>query len=229
MSRDETIYQQLRNAIVGQDLLSATRLPEDALSNVFGVSRTVIRKVLQRLALERLVTIRPRRGAEVTEPTVEEARNVFAARRCIECHAMTDVVANSTPGALRDLNEMVAQEQAAEWRNDQSEAIRLSASFHVQLVAIGGNALITEFLEQLTSMSSLIIAVYGSRASVGCKPGGHSELCELIEIGDAKAASDWMEKHLRQIESTLDFRKKAADAPDFAKLFSASANKRKEA
>ena len=48
--RDEIIYQHLHAAICDSRLLPGTRLPEDTLAETFGASRTIIRKVLQRLA-----------------------------------------------------------------------------------------------------------------------------------------------------------------------------------
>ena len=57
--RDEPIYQALLTAIVEHQLPPGSKLPEEALSEVFGVSRTGIRKVLQRLAA---VQMWPRRA-----------------------------------------------------------------------------------------------------------------------------------------------------------------------
>ena len=48
--KDESIFQALMTAIVEHQLLPGSKLPEEALAEVFGVSRTGIRKVLQRLA-----------------------------------------------------------------------------------------------------------------------------------------------------------------------------------
>ena len=50
----------------------------------FGVSRTRIRPVLVRLANEQVVTLTPNRGAAIAQPTAQEAREVFEARRLIE-------------------------------------------------------------------------------------------------------------------------------------------------
>ncbi|SDJ56264.1 hypothetical protein SAMN04489709_10579 [Paracidovorax citrulli] len=51
-----------------------------------GVPRTRVRPVLVRLAGEQVVTLTltPRRGASIARPTVDEAREVFEARRLIE-------------------------------------------------------------------------------------------------------------------------------------------------
>ncbi len=66
--KDESIYQALMTAIVEHQLPPGSKLPEEALAEVFAVSRTGIRKVLQRLAAVQLVTLTPKRGAHVTSP-----------------------------------------------------------------------------------------------------------------------------------------------------------------
>ena len=65
MSKDEKIYQKILSAIVEHQLPPGSKLPEDKLADAFGVSRTGVRKVLQRLAIERFVTIQANRGAHV--------------------------------------------------------------------------------------------------------------------------------------------------------------------
>ncbi|BBI63882.1 hypothetical protein HSBAA_51880 [Vreelandella sulfidaeris] len=89
--RHDAIYRAVSDAIVEQRLKPGARLREDALADVFGISRTGIRKILQRLALEQLVTLTPRRGASVTRPTADEAKDVFDARQLVECGLMPDV------------------------------------------------------------------------------------------------------------------------------------------
>jgi DNA-binding GntR family transcriptional regulator len=74
--KDESIFQALMTAIVEHQLLPGSKLPEEALAEVFGVSRTGIRKVLQRLAAVQMVTLTPKRGAHVASPTVEEAQHL---------------------------------------------------------------------------------------------------------------------------------------------------------
>ncbi len=48
------------------------------------MSRTGIRKVLQRLAAVQLVTLTPKRGAHVTSPSVEESQAIFRTRALLE-------------------------------------------------------------------------------------------------------------------------------------------------
>lgn len=219
LSRDEQIYQDILEAIVEHRLSPGTRLPEDALAEVFTISRTGIRKVLQRLALERLVTLRANRGAEVAQPTAKEAQDVFAARQLIEPALMPAVVTQASASQLKALRALVEEEHQAQHAGLQSRAIQLSARFHVQLIALADNQVLTEQVAHLTTRSSLIIAVYGSRHSVGCDCGDHAELLELLESGNGTAAQQWMGKHLASIRASLQVDQQTPVEPDFRSIF----------
>src|SRR5262245_58088499 len=82
--RAQAIRDSLRDAIVDRRLGPGTKLSEAEVGAIFSVSRTVVRAALQMLAFEGLVRSERNRGAFVANPTVEEARQVFASRRLIE-------------------------------------------------------------------------------------------------------------------------------------------------
>jgi len=220
--RDDGIYRSILDAIVEHRLRPGVRLPEDALAEVFGVSRTGIRKVLQRLALERMVAIAPRRGASVACPSAAEAREVFSARRLVECNLIPKILEVMTEADRSELRRLVVDEREAAADGRQSDAIKLSAEFHIRLAAASGNESLREFVAQLASRSSLIIAVYGSPLSVGCDCGGHDELLALLERGEADHAREWMSDHLTHIEGSLDFAAAEDDTPDFQRIFGAA-------
>ncbi len=83
-TQDDIVYAHIFEAILEQRLAPGTKLSEEALGEIFGVSRTIIRRALSRLAHESVVLLRPNRGAVVASPTVEEARQVFFSRRMVE-------------------------------------------------------------------------------------------------------------------------------------------------
>src|SRR6266851_2383970 len=78
------IYRRIYDAVLDHRLQPGTKLKEVALAEAFGANRGVVRKVLTRLAYDRLVALRPNRGAVVAIPSVEEGRDLFAARRAAE-------------------------------------------------------------------------------------------------------------------------------------------------
>jgi DNA-binding GntR family transcriptional regulator len=80
----DDIVRRVTAAITEHRLRPGTKLGEESLGEVFGVSRTKVREALFQLAKLKLVTMLPARGAFVAQPTVREAREVFGARRILE-------------------------------------------------------------------------------------------------------------------------------------------------
>ena len=76
-NRSQAIADILTRAIIDHRLVPGCKLGERELSEIFGVSRIVIRQALIRLADHGLAQIERNRGAFVASPSVEEAKNVF--------------------------------------------------------------------------------------------------------------------------------------------------------
>ncbi len=88
VGRAEKTYAALREAILENALKPAMRLPEDALGAHFGVSRTLIRAALARLAAEGLVEVARRSPPPWHHPAVRMLRRhsssaeLWSGRRC---------------------------------------------------------------------------------------------------------------------------------------------------
>lgn len=124
-TQDDIVYAHIFEAILEQRLAPGTKLSEEALGEIFGVSRTIIRRALSRLAHESVVLLRPNRGAVVASPSVEEARQVFMARRLVE-RAITELaVQHATAEQLAELRQMVNDERDSFSRGDRGAGIRL--------------------------------------------------------------------------------------------------------
>ena len=130
-TQDDIVYAHIFEAILEQRLAPGTKLSEEALGEIFGVSRTIIRRALSRLAHEGVVLLRPNRGAVVASPSVEEARQVFLARRLVE-RAITELaVQHATAEQIAELRQMVNDERDSFSRGDRGAGIRLSGEFHL--------------------------------------------------------------------------------------------------
>lgn len=215
---DEPVYAEIYAAILDHRLMPGTKLTEDALSEIFGVSRTVVRKALFRLGHENIVRLRPNRGAAVASPTVEEARQVFEARRVVEAATVRAVAANADPAQLDALRALAGKERASFDEGDRRGWIRLSGDFHLRLAEIAGNAVLSAFLKELVSRSSLIIALYEAPGAAACSSDEHTAMIDAIEAGDAGRAGALMEDHLRAIENELSLVEPVAPV-DLARAF----------
>ena len=118
-TQDDVVYAHIFDAILEQRLAPGTKLSEEALGEIFGVSRTIIRRALSRLAHEGVVLLRPNRGAVVASPGAEEARQIFYVRRMIE-RAITELACkNAKPEHIAALRQMVMDERECFARGDR--------------------------------------------------------------------------------------------------------------
>jgi DNA-binding GntR family transcriptional regulator len=191
-------------AIVDHRLAPGTRLPEDEIGAVYGVSRTIVRTALQSLAHQRVVTIEPNRGAQVAHPSAAEARHVFEARSLIEPTVAAMAAGRAGARDLARLRGHLKDEHEAVKSGDNSRAIALSADFHVAIAEIAGQPILAGFVRELVSRSSLIVALYWQRKDATCESHAHHALAEAIAAGDGKRASDLMMSHLVDILSGLN-------------------------
>ncbi len=219
MSNDEKIYQKILKAIVEHQLPPGARLPEDRLSEAFGVSRTGIRKVLQRLALEHFVVIARNKGAQVNHPSEEEALEVLDSRILIEPQLISSLQQHWSKEHSEYFRDLVEDEHQAEHQGDMATQIQATARFHYELAKIAGNSVLAAFVEQLCYRSSLVIAAYGTRSSVSCDCGDHAQLLDLLDQQETKKARQWMTHHLQDIKASLVLEGQEEQNIDFHRLF----------
>ena len=210
----ETVAGSLKRAIHEHRLAPGTKLIEDELSTIFGVSRTVVRAALQELAHERLVTIRRNHGASVSQPTVREAREVFEARALLEPRTARSAAERATPEDIALLQRHMDDEHAAIHAGDAGRAVRLSGLFHIEIARIADQATIAGFVTQLVSRSSLVIALYWQRRNALCESHAHDALLRALATGDGDLAEELMKGHLLDLVTSLDLRN--APAPSLS-------------
>ncbi len=198
------LYDQVFDAILGGVIAPGTRLAEVALADLYGVSRSVVRRTLQRLCDEGIVDIRQNRGATVNSVTPRTAREVFEARRVVELGVVELVSGRLSSSQARALRETCAEERRAMESGDRARGLRLSAEFHLQLARATGNELLVGYANNLMSRSALAIACLERRTPIHCAFGEHPRLVDSIAAGDVGAARELMDRHLEHIAANLD-------------------------
>ncbi len=194
----ERIYAELRRSIIGQELSPGSRLPEAAVAARFGVSRTVVRAALARLASEGLVLWPNNRSAKVASPSLAESADVFGLRQVLEGAVMDRLADRIDPQGVARLRAHVAREGTAE-ATHPAEAIRLAGEFHVLLAELTGSPLLARYVSDVVSRSSLILAGTGRSHSSQCAVTEHLELIALLERGDGTGARQAMAAHLLHV------------------------------
>ena len=202
----DDITAQLSDAVHEHRLKPGAKLREDEVSEVFGVSRTVVRQALRAMAFEGLLTIEKNRGAFVSKPTLKESHEVFQARALLEPSTARAAAERATPDDIALLERHIREEHEAVDREQPGLALKLSGDFHLEIARIADQQTIEQFLKQLVSRSSLVIALYWKRRTALCENNAHHALLDALRNHDGTAAEDLMKGHLLDIYSQLDLR-----------------------
>lgn len=217
---NQVIYERIFNAISERDLPPGTKLSEEKLAKIFGASRTRIRELLTRLAYEKIVTLLPNRGAFVTRPSVQDAHNVFEARRATEPTVIRRLAQSATPAQIGRLREHVVSERAARTAGDRRMLTKLSGDFHVLVAELAGNPFLSDTVRGLVSVTRLIIYRYDSPDLPACLHHEHDEIVGAVERRDPEAAADQMLKHIEHVESSLNLNVDDSGTIDLEKILS---------
>lgn len=211
----EAIRDAIRDAIIDRRLTPGTKLSEADVGNLFHVSRTLARAALQALSYEGLVTVEKNRGAFVAQPSPEEARQLFAARRLLEPVILAEAASKLDEAHSHQLKALLQEEGRLINEHGQiarRAEIKASGDLHLALAHIAGNAVLTRFMEELVARSSLVIAVYGQSAISSCGHSEHYDIVEALEKRDLARATALMLHHIDHIEADLDLRPKSGSS-----------------
>lgn len=216
---EQEIVERIFEAVIEQRLPPGTKLSESALCKAFGVGRARIRRSLLLLASREIVELHSNRGAYVSSPTPDQAREVFDARRSIEPNIVRTAVERATSGDVEALRRHLDKEDVARREGNRRQEIRLSGQFHVEVAKVAGNAILARMVKELVTRTSLIIGMFGASGMHNCPDDEHHKLLDYFAAGDRDAASRLMYDHLQGIESDLDLSAGASRNVDLVGLF----------
>jgi DNA-binding GntR family transcriptional regulator len=208
----DEIYERIYVAILEHRLHPGTKLGEERMAEIFGVSRARIREVLARLAHEQIVELFPQRGAYVAKPTTDQARDVFEARRLIEPAVLRRLIETVTPEKIARLRQHQELEGDARRRNDKRAVIRLSGEFHTLTAELAGNSALARSMRELCMLTCLTIFLYDAPTASSCRNDEHGLIIDAVAKRDRARAEKLMLDHLDHIEGSLKLDNTAAEA-----------------
>jgi DNA-binding GntR family transcriptional regulator len=203
MTSKTLIADRVVQSILNRRLKPGERLGEKELADVFGVSRTLVREALMQLQARGFVEVRSRLGWYVVEPSFEEARETYAARRVIETGLLRDA-GKPLQTAIRRLRQHVASERKAIATSDAATRSIQLADFHVCLAECLGNRFLTAMMVDLSARTTLVSALYQSQAAAQESNDDHANIVAALAAGDMAAAETLMRAHIDALAARLD-------------------------
>ncbi|MBD5543217.1 MAG: GntR family transcriptional regulator [Lachnospiraceae bacterium] len=145
----DVVFKTLRQGILTGELKPGERLMEIHLANRLGVSRTPIREAIRKLELEGLVTMIPRRGAEVAQITEKNLQDVLEVRRELDAFAAKLACQRMDEEQRAELKEAAAAFEKAVETKDATVIAKADVAFHDIILKSAGNDRLSQLVNNL--------------------------------------------------------------------------------
>ena len=150
------VARKLRAAIMSGNLKPGQRLVERELCEMMGVSRPSIREALRLLEADGLVNTVPHRGPMVSTISLEEARQLYAARAVLEGFAGRECARLHDPAVVRKIGEALGRLKIALAESDMIAVLEAKTDFYAALIGGCRNAFIERMLKPLHDRITLL-------------------------------------------------------------------------
>lgn len=204
-SLKQQAYQAIKHKIVSLELPPGAVIDEAGLIAELGLGRTPIREALQRLALEKLVDIVPRRGMFVTEIGITDLQRLFEVRMVLEGMAASLAAQRGRPEHWRRMEAVLSRlGDAQTGEMDNEILIAIDEACHEIMYEAADN----EFLyDALSGMYALSLRLwYYSLAKIGKMRSTvleHRDILEALRSGEAQHAATLLERHIDSFQKEI--------------------------
>lgn len=153
----QRIYHALKRAILAGTFRPGEALQEVRLAAEFGASRTPVREALQRLEADGLLTISPRRGAFVQQPTIRDFLDINELRLLLEpiaARTASGIINDEIVRTLQHDLMAIAAEQPTE---DDFKALEaLDLRLHLMIADTIDNVRMAKIIRGLNDMMQIV-------------------------------------------------------------------------
>ena len=146
----DVVFNTLRQSILIGELKPGERLMEIHLADRLGVSRTPIREAIHKLEREGLVTIVPRRGAEVAQITEKSMNDVLEVRRALDALCVELACDRITEEGLEDLRAACDNFEQCVKTRDSKKIAQADVALHDIIVQATGNQRLIQLVNNLS-------------------------------------------------------------------------------
>ena len=207
LTLSQRVYEHLRDEILADHLLPGTELSEVALSKELAISRGPIREAMGRLAAEGLITMRPRRRAEVRSLTLQELIDAYQVREALEVMAVRLLVPRVTEADLARLAELIDQMAAHSAEGAVRQFLATNASFHELVCELSGNPKLQEVHHRLEDeIGRFQNRTLALRGNMDDSLTEHRAILAAIRSRDAERAAQLTADHIRVSAERLQAR-----------------------
>ena len=199
---EETVIR-LRTAILDGELRLGSKLSEQKLADILGVSRSPVSQALAILRTEGLVEIFPKRGTFVYSPDARDVSELCEYRAVLETAAMTMAMQREPKALVAEMSKAMQGMEEALSKTDESAYSRYDRDFHVAIMNNCGNSrLKAAYLRAISSILAIRnhVMISAMSAHAARSMVEHRLMFAACKAGDAEKACSLLRTHIQHLD-----------------------------
>lgn len=209
-SLKKMIIQEIKQYIIDHELKAGDQLPtERKFTELFGVSRSVVREALSFLENTEIITVRQGHGAFLNETNFEnlldnffflwqinsgKMKEIVGLRALFESSAIDEIVKANRKDELDRLKELVENSAGL---TTPEEFRNADLAFHKELLKATGNELFIQMTNMITSYFFQVQHVQLTHTEYQAIIKEHQEIVAALLAGDAERAKKLLTNHMK--------------------------------
>lgn len=197
-------YDEIKARIITCVLKPGEYINEAAVCTMTGFGRTPVHQAIDRLCVEGLVDVIPRKGAIVKPMSFDEIMQIVEARSANEALGARLAAQRAQSDEIVRLRETLRQAEDALAEGETESLMRLDRDFHGFIARASRNGVLADILSKLHDRSLRVWFV--SLNSPGRNRLVHEEhvaICDAIARHDPDAAEAAMRSHIKSFRNHL--------------------------
>jgi DNA-binding GntR family transcriptional regulator len=197
-------YESLKRNILIGVFSPGQYLNETIIADRLKIGRTPVHQALQRLQLEGLVKVVPRKGIIIQHDSVRQIIEILNARIMIEPILVQQAAQNATAEDITELEETLVRSK----RNGSVDAlIDQDRAFHAKLIRLAGSKILSDFVKTLheRSVRYLMLQMWHTSEASTRADDDHRAIVAALRKNDGAAAARSMRRHLDGIKARLKY------------------------
>ena len=200
----DQVFEKLERDILSGKYPQGEILSELRLSGELGVSRTPIREAIRKLELEGLVTMIPRRGAEVAQITEKNLRDVLEVRRALDALAVELACERITEDELAELKKACENFELETRRGNANQVAQADVELHDIILKASGNERLMQMISKLSQqMYRYRLEYVKDEANYKRLIAEHRVIYEAIRNRDRQTGAEAIKNHIDNQEKAV--------------------------
>src|SRR5699024_3886936 len=210
-SLKDMVINEIKQYIIDEKLQAGDKLPtERKFTDMFQVSRSVVREALSYLENVGIIYVRQGRGSFVQESNISQLLNSFfflwkinnkqlsevlRLRIVFECHAIDEIIQTKNDRAIEQLKENLAK--AAQHTSNEARQ-EADTAFHETLLKSTNNSLLIQMTSVISSYFNEMNHIQLDDQSYEKIIHEHEEIVTAIEDGNHTLAKELLTLHINR-------------------------------